>query len=381
MAQSRSSVFLEVIESLSKSHYISEGDLNGLSEFILSKATELLKIDRANIWLMNDEESGMDCLLAYKRKKNEFYKEPSLNKADLPLYFEHIRKNDIIISIDVQQEIFNKELLNDYLVPLDIQSMMEVPIISGGKLKGIICFEHLNNKKDWTNDEQHFAVALTQLFIITMETREKNHYRSELEKLLKEKTLLISEINHRVKNNLAIINALIRGESNKVLDQYHKDLFDNVLSKTYSLSALQDSMYQTQNYKEVEFRSFLQELVGNFNKTFGYGMEVKINFVSLDTMVLDVNTVIPLSLIVNEILTNSYKYAFKDRSDCQLNISLENINSHHKLSICDNGPGLPPDHLHRGTGFGLITDLAEQIDGKLEIHSSAEGTEIEINFQ
>jgi two-component sensor histidine kinase len=380
MAQSRSSIFLEVIESLSKSSFISEGDINGLAKFILPKATELLKIERANIWLNNADDTGMDCLLAYKRRNNEFYTEPSLNKEELPLYFEHIRKNEIIISIDVQQESFNQELLQDYLIPLDIQSMMEVPIISGGKLKGIICFEHLHNKKDWSNDEQHFAVALTQLFIITMETREKNHYRSELEKLLKEKTLLISEINHRVKNNLAIINALIRGESNKVLDQYHKDLFDNVLSKTYSLSALQDSMYHSQNYKEVEFQSFLQELVGNFNKTFGYGMDVKVRFKSLDKIILNVNTVIPLSLIVNEILTNSYKYAFKDRSDCQLTISLVNINAHHKLTIIDNGPGLPLDHLHRGTGFGLISDLIEQIDGKLDIQSNSSGTSIEIVF-
>lgn len=380
MAQSRSSIFLEVIESLAKSRFISEGDINGLAEYILPNATELLKIERANIWLMNFDGTVLKNLLAYSKKGNTFTNEGELFKKDLPIYFEHIRKNDVIISPDARHEHFNKELVDSYLIPNNVYSMMEVPIISGGKLKGIICFEHLHSKKDWTNDEQHFAIALTHLFIITMETNEKNHYRNELEKLVKEKTILISEINHRVKNNLAIINALIRGESNKVLDQYHKDLFDNVLSKTYSLSALQDSMYHTQNYKEVEFSKFLEELVTNFNQTFGYGMDVNIHFNAPDEIRLDVNKVIPVSLIVNEILTNSYKYAFKNKENCQLNVSLVSFEDKCKLTVQDNGPGLPANHLQKGTGFGLINDLVEQVDGTLNVHSDTNGTQLEIVF-
>lgn len=380
MSPNRSSKFLETIEILAKSPLISEGDHHGLSEEVVRLATSMLDIERANIWLMNSDEDRMICEAAYSRKNDRIYKESDLLKIELPVYFEHIRKNDIIISSDAQAEPFNRELVSSYLIPVDIRSMMEVPIISGGRLKGIICFEHLHSPRIWTNDEQHFAVALTQLYTLTLETAEKNHYRRELEKLVKEKTVLIAEINHRVKNNLAIINALIRGESNKVLDLYHKALFDNILSKTYSLASLQDAMYQTQNYKEVNFTVFLKEIISDFHRSFGYEVHVEFYYELNEEMIVDVNKVIPLALIVNEILTNTYKYAFKKDQLNELHVLLKTLDNETLLSIRDNGKGFNDEQARKGTGLNLIRDLAEQIDGRIEIDHSMNGTEIKLYF-
>jgi len=380
MATNRSSIFLETIEFLAKSPFLSEGDHHGLAEEIVKRSAQLLKIERCNIWLMNELEDRMESVLAYAKNNDRTYKESDLIKESFPSYFEHIRKNDIIISNDAQNEPFNKELLHTYLIPVDIRSMMEVPIISGGKLKGIICFEHLHTPRVWTNDEQNFAIALTQLFTLALETADKNHYRRELEKLLKEKTVLISEINHRVKNNLAIINALIRGESNKVLDLYHKNLFDNILSKTYSLAALQDAMYQTQNYKEVNFASFLSEMISDFHKSFSYDLHVEFFYDKPDQLLIDVNKVIPLALMVNEILTNSYKYAFRKDYPNKLFTELKIEQGETVLTIKDNGTGLPDEYMRKGTGMGLIRDLAEQIDGRVVINHSPDGTETQILF-
>lgn len=180
MKANHSSVFLEVIEKLSKSTSISEGDQQGIAKNILVKSTELLKIPRANAWLMNEDESEMTCLMSYIASTNTFQLESSLKRSEFPIYFEHISKNDIIISVDAQNEKFNQELREAYLIPFDIQSMMEVPIISGGRLKGIVCFEHTSSKREWTTDEQHFAIALAQLLTITIETNAKNTYRTEL---------------------------------------------------------------------------------------------------------------------------------------------------------------------------------------------------------
>ena len=380
MTTNRSSVFLETIEFLAKSPFLSEGDHHGLAEEIVKRSAQLLNIGRCNIWLISEEEDRMECVLAYSKENDRLYKESDLFKKDFPSYFEHIRKNDIIISNDAQKEGFNKELLHTYLIPVGIRSMMEVPIISGGKLKGIICFEQIKTTRTWTNDEQNFAISLTQLYTLSLETAEKNHYRKELEKLLKEKTVLISEINHRVKNNLAIINALIRGESNKVLDLYHKNLFDNILSKTYSLAALQDAMYQTQNYKEVNFATFLPEMISDFHKSFGYDIHVEFFYEKPEKLMIDVNKVIPLALIVNEILTNSYKYAFRKDHTNELFTKLYKQQGETIVSIKDNGPGLPEEHMRKGTGMELIRDLAEQIDGRIEIEHSDLGTEIRILF-
>lgn len=379
MTNSRSSVFLEVIESLSKGTFISEGDVNGLAKEMLIQASQLLDIDRVNAWLMDVDHSSLQSLLSYDRIKNECLIEAPLLGSDYPNYFEHISKNDIIISTDAQSEKFNQELLNGYLIPLEVRSMMEVPILSGGKIKGIICFEHLRSIREWTNDEQHFALALTQMLTLALETRDKNQYREELEKLVKEKSILIAEINHRVKNNLAIITALIRGESMQAKDEYHRSLFDNVLNKTYSLASLQDLMYQSQNYKEVLLNEFIPVIAGNMNQTFGYNRFVEIIYEIEDNAILEVNKAIPLALICNEILTNSFKYAFEPGKKNLMVISIsKQPNGKMTLSFKDSGPGLPEKYMTKGTGFELITELAEQIDADIKVLSDANGTLIEI---
>ena len=292
----------------------------------------------------------------------------------------HINRNDIIISFDARNESFNQELLDAYLIPLNICSMMEVPILSGGKLRGIVCFENTEELKDWTNDEQHFSLALTQLLALTLETKEKNKYRDELEKIVKEKTILIAEINHRVKNNLAVMTALIRSESNRTKDAYHKDLFENILSKSFSLSALQSAMYQSNNYKDVNFREFVTTLIGNINDTYGYTLNVKLNL-NLSEVSINISKAIPCSLILNEIFTNAYKYAFKKDKENSLSVNLS-ITDLDKIQIIikDNGPGLEEDYKTIGTGFDLIDGLVEQIDSDFEISTSNKGTEIIFTF-
>jgi two-component sensor histidine kinase len=380
MSINRSSVFLEVIESLSKSPHINEGDDIAMAKEILYNATNFLKISRANSWIMNADSSGLNCLLAYDLKNETYDNVGELNAVDFPFWFNHINRNDIIISSDARKEPFNKELLETYLIPSNIYSMMEVPILSGGKLKGIVCFENTGAIREWTNDEQHFALALTQLLTLTLETKEKNIYRDELEKMVKEKTILIAEINHRVKNNLAVMTALIRSEANRSKDKYHQELFENLLSKSFSLSTLQSAMYQSQNYQEVNFSEFIKTLIGNMNDTYGYNLNVRLTL-NLSEVNVDISNAIPCSLILNEIFTNAYKYAFKEGKENILYVDLS-INEVDKTQIIikDNGPGLTEDYKSIGTGFELIDGLTEQIDGDLEVNTSSQGTEIILTF-
>lgn len=380
MPLNRSSVFLEVLENLSKSVHISEGNDLEMAKEILYSATHFLKIARANAWLMNEDETALNCLVAYDKKRNDFYSEGVLRAVDLPVYFNHIKRNDIIISFEAQKEPFNSELLHDYLIPHNVFSMMEVPIILSGEIKGIICFENTDEIRNWNNDEQHFALALTQLLTLTLETKQKNIYRDELEKLVKEKSVLIAEINHRVKNNLAVITALIRAESNRVKDDYHRELFNNILSKSFSLSTLQNAMYQSQDYNQANFSEFIRMLLGNMNDTYGYHKKVH-QELNLDEVNINVSKAIPCSLIINEILTNCYKYAFKEDKTNKLVLELkEPQENSYLIRISDNGPGLPENYQSKGTGFDLIDGLIDQVDGKLDIQTGSSGTTFTITL-
>mgnify|MGYP002078973204 FL=1 len=360
--------------------HIGEGNAEAMAKEILFSASHFLKINRVNAWLIDEDFSKLSCLSSYDRTTDLFSNERSLKKSDYPLYFNHISRTDIIISTKAQEEAFNSEILENYLIPNKICSMMEVPILSGGKFKGIVCFENTNEIRVWTNDEQHFALALTQLLILTLETKEKNIYRDELEKLVKEKSVLIAEINHRVKNNLAVITALIRNESFRVKDEYHKALFNNILLKTFSLSTLQHAIYNSQNYQEANFSEFIRTLVANMNDTYGHNLTIKLEL-DLEELNVEIDKAVPCSLIVNEILTNCYKYAFEKNRENILSIELhKNLNHHCELTIKDNGSGLPENYATNGTGFDLMEGLTDQIDGVLMVDSTTNGTTIKLIF-
>ncbi len=380
MPFNRSSVFLEVIEGLSKSPHIYQGNDLEMAKKILYSGSQFLKIQRVNAWLMNREESKLISLCAYDKLRDEYFIEEDLSSDFFPIYFRHIQRNEIIISVEAQKELFNRELVEPYLKPLEIYSMMEVPILSAGKMKGIICFENTKDTREWTSDEQHFAIALTQLLTLTLETKEKNNYRDQLELMVSEKTTLIAEINHRVKNNLAIMTALIRGEMSKAKDDYHKELFENILSKSFSLATLQSTVYQSKNYDQVNFGDFLQTLLSNMNHTYGSEKNVKVESF-FDEVNIAISKAIPCSLIVNEILTNSFKYAFEKSTDNVLTIKLGKTEEKACcIEISDNGKGLPSNYFEHGTGFELIESLTDQIDGKLEIDSDKAGTIIKLEF-
>lgn len=380
MPINRSSIFLEVIEGLSKSIHIGEGNAEAMAKEILFSASHFLKINRVNAWLIDEDFSKLSCLSAYDRTLEAFYDEGVMLKENYPVYFNHISRTDIIISTQAQEELFNSEIVENYLVPKKIFSMMEVPILSGGKFKGIVCFENTNEIRIWTNDEQHFALALTQLLILTLETKEKNIYRDELEKLVNEKSVLIAEINHRVKNNLAVITALIRNESFRVKDDFHKELFNNILLKTFSLSTLQHAIYNSQNYQEANFSEFIRTLVANMNDTYGHNLTIKLEL-DLEELNVEIDKAVPCSLIVNEILTNCYKYAFSSKRQNTLTIQLHrNLNHHCELTIKDNGSGLPENYATNGTGFDLMEGLTDQIDGVLMVDSNKNGTSIKLIF-
>lgn len=376
----RSSLYLEVIEGLSKSIMISEGDIIGMAEEICYRGAHFLKVDRVNVWIIDENETQLNCIKAYNRSSDTFYQEQPIRADEFPNYFNHIQRSELIISENVYEEGFNNELIEIYLRPNNIQSMMEIPILSGGKFKGIVCFEQTMQRHTWISHEQHFAIALAHLLTITLEINAKNNYRDQLEKALKEKSTLITEINHRVKNNLSVIIALIKAEGYKAKDDFHQELFKTVLSKVFTLSTLQHSLYDSNDHNQLDLNTFIPQLLSNINTTYGHHLNVEIHL-SVEPVVIHADSSIPVSLVLNELLTNAYKYAFDGNQKNRLSVVLKHIQTGIvELKVEDNGPGLPENYKTAGSGFELINDLLEQIDAKYDVISSENGTSIRIEF-
>ncbi|NOQ73962.1 MAG: GAF domain-containing protein [Crocinitomix sp.] len=360
--------YLEVIEELSKSVNLRNGEIDKFTEEILIKSSDLLGCARCNAWLFEKEQSKLASLLSYSRINNSLKVDAPLTKKTLPNYFKFLQKNSLIVSDNARNEPMNSELLEGYIIPNQIMSMIDVPLRSEGKMIGVICFEHVRENHSWTFNEQNFTQSVAQLLSLALETNKKREYRIELEKIIGQKEVLLSEIIHRVKNNMSVIMSLLNLQKSKTKDAHHAGLFDEIKDKVYSMAIIQEQLHTNNTIDRIDLGDYLQNLVANLNNSYGLGKAVNINLDLDDNIGLDVSKAIPCGLISNEILTNSFKYAFNNEEETrELSISLHEINDSIQLYFKDNGPGFDLDVAKSGMGLELIRDLSDQIDAEIDI--------------
>lgn len=363
--------FLATIEELSKSAYLHDGRIKKFTKEILIHSSNSLLCDRCNAWLFKNEQTKLTSLVSYNRSDHSFSKEVSLENEMLPNYFKFLRKNELIVSDEARSEPMNSELLEGYIIPNEITSMIDVPLRSEGKMIGVICFEHTKENHTWSIDEQRYTQSMAQLLSLALETNKKRKYRKELEKIIRQKELLIAEINHRVKNNMAVIISLLNLQKNKTKDKYHSALLEEVKGKVYSMSMIQEQLHSDGNIDSINLEGYLQSLVTNLNDSYGQGKDVKFNL-EMEGVSVDVSNAIPIGLIANEILTNSFKYAFNEKNiNPVLGIKLEKQAGFAQLEFYDNGSGFDLTASKVGMGLELIKDLSEQIDATLSFNVGA----------
>lgn len=372
--------YLATIERLSKSSALHIGDVDEYIKEVLRDSSEAIGCERTNVWRFNNDKTALELILAYNKGENSFSTGLSIGQEEIPRYFRMLKKNDIIYADNAITDKRYSELVNSYIVPNKITSMIDVPVRSEGKMIGVVCFEHVNSEISWSESDINFTQSIAQLISLNMETQKKWAYRKELEKLLEQKEVLLKEINHRVKNNLAIIVSLMNLQNSKSKDDFHSSLFNELKNKLYSISAVQNQLINSKNQNEINFGKYIEGLANNLISSYPQEKQITISF-SLEKIILPINIAIPLGLMSNEILTNSLKYAFNNQnnSSCHIEISLIQKEDAIELTLKDNGTGYSISSVSKGLGIELIDDLAEQIDAIVE-RKTQSGVEVKIKF-
>lgn len=211
---------------------------------------------------------------------------------------------------------------------------------------------------------------------------EINHQNELLKKLLVEKEWLLKEIHHRVKNNLQIVISLLNSQSIYLDNQDAIDAIRNSQHRMHAMSLIHQKLYQTDNLATIDMNWYIKELVAYMRESFP--TETSITFqLQIAPLELDVAQAVPLGLILNEAVSNAIKYAFKDRQQGIISITLvTKDDSYRELCIFDNGSGLPQQwNLEETTtlGMSLMRGLSEQLDGTFEV-KSRQGTIIRVVF-
>lgn len=200
---------------------------------------------------------------------------------------------------------------------------------------------------------------------------------------LSEKEVLLREIHHRVKNNLQIISSLLQKQARLSSDGDAKKLAKEGQERIQSMALVHENLYQSEQLSGVNIRTYLEDLGANISRSHsrpGSGIQLEL---AVADEYLDLDTAIPVGLILNELLTNAYKYAFPEGEAGLIKVSFQKPGDQFRLQISDNGVGLPADHTERSRkslGHNLITGLVRQLEGSIKWLTPERGTAVQIEF-
>ena len=227
-----------------------------------------------------------------------------------------------------------------------------------------------------------FLVSLFILRKIKRQSAELSKKNVLINNTLKEKELLVKEVHHRVKNNFQIVSSLLELQSKGIEDEKALALANEGKNRVKSMALIHQKLYQDKSGL-VNFDEYIQLLVKELGSLYRSKNKIKTN-ISSKNMKFDVDTAIPLGLIINELITNSYKYAFGESKENELLISInKEVNEDFKLVIEDNGPGISEDFdikKAKSLGLRLVNRLVKQLHGKLNV-TNKNGTRFEIFFK
>jgi two-component sensor histidine kinase len=225
------------------------------------------------------------------------------------------------------------------------------------------------------------AILVVFLFILYRILLRKKKYSLLLENKNLEKEFLLKEIHHRVKNNLETISSLLSLQTAKVQNEEIRRIMEETQNRVQSMGMIHQRLYQGENMKEIEMKGFFESLGIHIIDSFDVSKRVQF-FADMDPIMLDIDLAVPIGLIVNELISNSLKYAFPDNRFGEIRVRLLEKDNHLFLMVTDNGVGRTSDPPIQGTGFGteLIRLLTIQLDGKMTLHAQ-KGTSIIFEFQ
>ncbi len=254
------------------------------------------------------------------------------------------------------------------------------------------CGEILNKRK---NGELYWDYAsispikndkgdITHFLAIQEDITEQKENERLLQNNLREKEVLLSEVHHRVKNNMAVISSLISLQT-ELTDRNENPaiLLMETQNRIKAMAMVHELVYENENFAEINIGKLLHRLVSYLEQIY---KQVEKNipvFIQAEDAMFDMNISIPLSLLVNEIISNTYKHAFPNLQNGQIEVLLEENKNGYLLVVQDNGIGIQNlEQLKNPESFGyiIIHGLVEQIRGKLTFKTTGKGLRVEVWF-
>ena len=250
-------------------------------------------------------------------------------------------------------------------------------------------------KRYLTKNGDHITVNMTAaiiedesslpLYVLNMavDVSEQKQQEEQIRNSLLEKSILLKEIHHRVKNNMQIISSILNLQTGGITDETVLGLFSDCQNRVHSMALVHEKLYQSGDMTKINFDDYIKDLVNHLYNTYTLRREAVTTIIDITDIFLGIDTAIPTALIINELTSNAMKYAFRDMDSGTITIRMfRESTGEHTMIVSDNGVGLPDGFSIASVntlGLQLVQALTGQIKGKLAI-SRDNGTTFSITF-
>lgn len=275
------------------------------------------------------------------------------------------------------------------------KSLVSVPILLSNRVIGVITLQDYNKEYAYEESQVELLTTIASQVAISLENsrlfatlqqelEEKKEAEKRIIASLHEKELLLQEIHHRVKNNLQIMSSLLRLQSTYFKNPEIQHIFKESENRIRAMAIIHNKLYRSLNYDRVDFADYVGTLIQNLYLSYGADTSKIVLQVNLNDIHLNIDTAIPCGLIINELISNSLKYAFPGNKNGTITIEMNLNGNEAELSVRDNGIGISKDIDPMKTdtlGLKLVQLLTLQMDGSVEVVNSSPGTEFKIKFK
>ena len=245
-----------------------------------------------------------------------------------------------------------------------VQQQFELPLVD--KKGNIVWYQMFVNPVSYGDDHE-------ELSCIAYEITDRKEIDQQIRGALKEKEILLQEVHHRVKNNLQVISSMLNLQRRFINDPKMLDILEESQNRISTMSFIHESLYQNSDFSSIGFAEYLKRLTQNLIHSYSrVSSNVNLSCV-LDDVQINLKQAIPCGLIVNELVSNSLKYAFIGIEGGEIQLRVEERGGEIEIEVSDNGVGMPADfdfQNNESLGVYLVQALTDQLDGSLVVDNN-----------
>jgi PAS domain S-box-containing protein len=223
---------------------------------------------------------------------------------------------------------------------------------------------------------------ITGVFGVQQDITKRVEHQKELETALKEKEILLAEIHHRIKNNLAIVSGLMQIQAFEAEEEVVKQKLTDSMFRVQTMATIHDIIYKNKDFSKLDFSIMLEKLIHTIKDVLLDGKEIEIH-IKKETIFLNIKQAVPLALIVNELVTNIFKHAFRGKKEGCICVSIEQDDRQIHFTIEDNGVGFPKEMAFEKSdtlGLQMVKMLSQQLKGESSFINKSNGTKFNLKF-